>query len=278
MPRRNTPQGSRWRQLRRALGVDGAGGLSRPRAAEGSLAAQLEGRTFLSSAVTGHDLVRGTTIHLEFASDQQLQVYAGCNHISGTLRYDGSRLTVDDVGKTEMGCDRPLVDQDAWICNLLRAGVDADLVGDSLILTGERVSLRLIDRRVADPDQPVEGITWALEGILTGNGPAAALSSVPEGIAATLRIENGRIHFFDGRREYTGTATVTSDSVHVLPQMTSSPSGSTAPVAESMDMSALMRDFSYQVTARQLIITGAGDAGLMFVANDDAPAEDEVTS
>lgn len=236
----------------------------------GQLADQLDGRTFLSSTTIGRDLVRGATIHVDFRGDRRLKVYAGCNHISGNLRWDGQRLSVDQLSITEMACEQSLMDQDEWLATLLQSGLDAYLDGDALTLTAEGVSLQLIDRRAADPDRPLENTTWTLDGVISGSGPTRALSSVPQDITATLLIAEGRIRFFDGCSDYDGAVNVTTNTVQVRDEITSSPARSGAAGADAIDVSILTQDFHYQIAAHQLTVTGAGDAGLMFVAISDA--------
>ncbi|MFC6705377.1 META domain-containing protein [Flexivirga alba] len=130
--------------------------------ADGSLADRLAGRTFLSRTVIGRDLVPGSAISVDFGADRRLHVYAGCNHMSGDLRFDGPRLSVERMSTTEMRCERSLLDQDGWLASLLQPGLDAHLNGDALTLTGEGVTLQLMDRRAADPDRPLENTVWAL--------------------------------------------------------------------------------------------------------------------
>lgn len=243
----------------------------------GAGAARLAGRTFLSSSVTGHDLVAGSGISLAFDTDGRLVANAGCNTMSGSYRLDGGRLTVGDLATTEMGCDKPLMDQDGWLSDLLGAGLTATLNGDTLTLTGDGVTLHLTDRKVADPDRPLQGTTWRLDGIVSGTGPSSSVSSVPQGIAATLRIAGGKIHFFDGLNDYDGPVgsgaalTIGPDTVTIHGDIAGSAVGCASGSTCSVDMSVLRQDFHYQITADRLTVTGIGttaDKGLMFVSED----------
>lgn len=279
------PQGSRRRRLAQAMGLlfndDGTWGPlhlrtasgARMLSADGSLADQLRGRTFLSEEVTGRDLVRETTIEIRFGTDGQLHVSAGCNLMSGPVRWDGPRLSVSHLGATEMACDQPLMDQDAWFATLLQSGLDAALDGDTLTLAGREERLQFVDRVTADPDRPLESTTWTLDSVIIGTGPTCAWSPVPEDLSAILLIAEGRIHFCDGRKDYNGAVTVTTDTVQVRGDVASSPTDSESATAEPTDMSVLTEDFHDQITARQLIVTGASDTGLVFVAaNEDSTA------
>ncbi len=247
-------------------------------ASDGSPRARLVGRTFLSTAVVGHDLVAGSTIRLEFADDGQVWAGAGCNSMSGAARWNGPQLTVADLGMTEMGCEQPLMDQDSWLSGLLTSGLRAALDDDVLTLSGDDVRITLADRRVVDPDRPLQGTTWVLDGIITGGGESASVSSVPPGITATLRIGDGKIHFFDGLNDYDGPTgpdaalTVGAERVQITGEIGGSGVGCATGQQCSVDMSVLTEDFGYRITAGGLTVTGVGPTaghGLMFRAADD---------
>lgn len=148
----------------------------------------LTGRTFLSESVTGHELVEGTQLRLQFR-EGEVSATAGCNSLFGTLRVEGDRLFADDVGGTEMGCDPERHAQDAWITELLGSGPTYELDGDRLRLTAGEVVVTLLDREVADPDRPLEGTTWVLDGLVEGE----SVSSVPVDAETTLVFGDGRV-------------------------------------------------------------------------------------
>lgn len=126
----------------------------------------LNGRTFASVRVDGHRLVDGTQVLLAFDGDR-IQANAGCNHLSGTLAVDGDVLTASNLGGTEMGCPDGLNDQDAWLSELLAAGAEATLKGDTLTLTKDAVVIELVEKEVpdGDGDEPTSD-----EGGVVGSG------------------------------------------------------------------------------------------------------------
>ena len=73
------------------------------------------------------------------------------------------------------------------------------------------------DREVADPDRPIEGTNWILDGIRTGD----AVSSVPAGVTASIRIADGQIAVNDGCNVGSGTVTVAADTLTFGPLMMS---------------------------------------------------------
>ncbi|KAA1429372.1 META domain-containing protein [Nocardioides antri] len=118
----------------------------------------LDGRTFASVRVDGHQLVDDTRIQIGFAGDD-ISVNAGCNHLFGTVALNGDRLEVGTMGGTEMGCPDGRNDQDAWISQFLSAGPDVGLDGDTLTLTGSDVVIELVEVQVPEaptgnPDEP----------------------------------------------------------------------------------------------------------------------------
>ena len=53
--------------------------------------------------------------------------------------------------------------------------------------TAGDVVIRLLDRKIADPDLPLVGPTWTVNSIITGD----AVSSIPDGVSATLTFDQG---------------------------------------------------------------------------------------
>lgn len=148
-----------------------------------------EGRTFLSTSVSQDaavkPLVEGTRIELSFGEERRVSANAGCNIMAGTGRIDEGKLMVDSLSVTEMGCSGGRMEQDAWVADFLTSGPRLAIEGDELTLTGERITIVLTDRRVADPDRPLAGTIWVVDTLFAGD----AASSVPPSVPATLVID-----------------------------------------------------------------------------------------
>ncbi len=256
-----------------------------------SVAQAVTGRTFLSTGAHGHDLAPGSTIRIEFGKDGSVSASAGCNQMGGTARWDGAVLTIPNMAMTEMGCETALMDQEHWFGDLLTAGVTVALTGNELTLAANGVILDLLDRTVADPDRPLVGTDWVLDGIISGTGDSGSVSSIPGGIHATLRIDAERLSFFDGLNgcgttpEPGSRIEIDGNTVHVPDAPACTAKGCAIPDGGggapcSVDMSVLGSDFHYEITGGRLTITGLGPTagrGLTFHAADN-PAPDDVTA
>ena len=154
----------------------------------------LRDRTFLSESVTegGADrpLVTGTVIRLSFEGDNRIGATAGCNSMGGRVRVEDRRLVIGPLDTTEMGCDPERHAQDEWLAGVLQRDPRWRLDGDRLRLTAGGTVITLVDRRTVDPDRPLEGTTWVLDGISDGE----TASSVPEGVRATIFFSGGRVN------------------------------------------------------------------------------------
>ena len=176
-------------------------------------AEELTDRDYLSVAVTeggaARALVNGTRIRINFGAAEgndravgALVANAGCNSISGTYRIDGDRLVFDSAGMTEMGCDAERHAQDDWLAGFLASKPTVRFVKSDLTLDNGAISIRLLDREVAEPDLNIVGPTWTVESIIDGD----AVSSVPEGATATLLFKaDGSVEVDTGCNRGSGT-------------------------------------------------------------------------
>jgi heat shock protein HslJ len=174
----------------------------------------LDGRQFVSITVekngTLQPLVSGTKIRLTF-SGGSIGASAGCNSMSGDYSITGDKLVVGELATTEMGCPADLQAQDVWLAGLLAAHPQFALQGSNLVLSSDGTVVTLLDREVAEPDQPLVGITWGLTTIIDGD----IASSVPAGVSATILFTaDGKVQFDSGCNAGGGNYTVDGDSLH----------------------------------------------------------------
>lgn len=142
-------------------------------------AEDLDGSSFTSTRVSGHDLVAGTTVHLEFA-DGRMTANAGCNTMSGGFSVTAGKLAwTGQPVSTMMGCDDARSAQDRWLSQLLTTGVAA--TGDPtavLSLIADPVTMTL-ERSTPTDASTLLGTSWTV----TGYSDGTTASTVAEGLA-----------------------------------------------------------------------------------------------
>ena len=158
----------------------------------------LAGRAFLSVSVTdggaARQLVAGTRIRLGF-DEETVTISAGCNSLGGQYTIDGTQLVLGNTFTTEMGCAPDLMAQDGWLSTFLGSKPTIVLIGSDLTLSGGSTVIKLVDRKVAEPDVALTAAPWQVESIIAGD----AVSSVPDGATATLRFnDDGTVTVDDG--------------------------------------------------------------------------------
>lgn len=206
-------------------------------------------------------LVPGSEIRLTFAGDQ-LGITAGCNTMSGMFRLDGTRLTVEGLASTEMGCEQALMAQDAWVAGLFAEPVQLNVGNDAAIISGD-VVLMLTDREIASPDLPLVGTRWDLDTLIDGD----VASSVPAGADGFLRIEGTQVSLKDGCNSGAGTVEISGDML-VVDQLSRTKKLCRG-TAEVEDAFAAVLDgaASYKIEENRLTITH-DDRGLGFRSAD----------
>jgi heat shock protein HslJ len=228
---------------------------------------ELDGREFLSTRSDGFEIVDGSTIRVSFA-DGMMTASPGCNMLSGG-RYtiDGDTISVEPAGMTEMACDVPRMDQDARFVEFLSGPLTITLEADELTLTSSAASITFLDRRVADPDRPLEATSWVVDTIISGE----AASSVPGNAVASLTIVDGVAQVEAGCNSGTAPVTVGDGTITFGPLVVTDMACET-PVMELEEavVATLTGDVTYQITASRLTLTN-GDVGLGLVAPESTP-------
>lgn len=225
-----------------------------------TLAAALDGRTFLSTDLQGAVLVAGSRVSLTFM-DGSLQASGGCNSMGGTYTIDGDRLTTTQQFMTEMACAEPRMQQDEWLARFL-GGATITLAGDTLTMAEGTIRLTLMDQEVATPDQPMQGTRWVVDGIVSGD----SVSSVPDGVTATMRIADGRVDLEAGCNTGGGTVEMAADTLTFGPiALTKMGCEPGAMAVEGAIVRVLAGTVGYAIQADVLTLD-AGDTGLMLRA------------
>lgn len=137
--------------------------------------ALLEAASFVSTSVEGRELLPGTEVWLSF-DEQTLAVSGGCNTSFGPVRLDDGTLGWEsDPASTMIACSAEETEQDAWVSDLLAAGVAATTDGADLSLESGEVSL-VLEREPPVALETLLGRTWSVVGTLT-DGTTSRLPS-----------------------------------------------------------------------------------------------------
>lgn len=228
-----------------------------------SPAGSLDGRTFLSVATVDFELVAGTTVRLSFR-DGALSASAGCNTMSGAYTIDGDTLVVTSLAMTEMGCEQPLMDQDERLASFLMSAPFVALEGDGLRLTnataGAVGEIEFLDREVADPDRPLEGTTWTVTTLISGD----SASSIPLGATATIVVADGRAVVAAGCNSGSAAVTVGDGILTFGPlALTKMRCDEAAMVLETAVVATLSGEVTYSIEAASLTLQH-GTTGLVL--------------
>ena len=97
-------------------------------------AADLSDSVYDLSEITGHTLVKDSTVELVFDSGT-VSVHAGCNRLFGAFSIDDGHLSTPQLAATLMACEEPLMEQDQWMTGFLEAGPQIRTGEDLLVLT-----------------------------------------------------------------------------------------------------------------------------------------------
>lgn len=166
-------------------------------------AADLDGRTFISTDVKGETLIEGSHVSLVFTADTVAAV-AGCNTMTGGYTIKDGTFAAPALAQTMMACDEPAMAQDAWVASLLQSAA-ATLDGSTLTLSQGDTMLTLGDSGTVANDNALDGGSWALDSLSDGTTTQAA----PDG--AFLAVTDGQLYVATGCNRGFGGVKVNAD-------------------------------------------------------------------
>jgi heat shock protein HslJ len=187
--------------------------------------------------------------------------------MGGTWSLDGTTLVAAINMMTEMACDEDRMAQDEWISTFLSGGLSAAIDADELVLTGAGVTMTLLDREVADPDQPLEGTTWVLDGIQAATGDDSAVSSVPAGLRSTLTLDGGQLAVDTGCNTGNASASLDGTTLTIGPlALTKRGCEPDATELERVVAAVLQGAVAVEIDGGMLHLTGPS-GGLLYAAS-----------
>jgi heat shock protein HslJ len=154
------------------------------------------------------ELVPGTRISLSFSTDT-MGASAGCNSMGGAYSIDGEVLIVGDMNMTEMGCDAGRHQQDEFLATFLGESPFLVLDGDQLTLTSGPTEMTLLDTSVANPNRPIIGTNWEVDGFIDRDVAMAFVTDAPGTVVFT---DESMMIAFDGCRNIEASVEVSDGS------------------------------------------------------------------
>jgi len=219
----------------------------------------LNGKTFNSTEVKGHELVDGTMITLSFGPDA-LTASAGCNSIRGAMEVDDGSFYLSKTAGTLVGCPSDRQAQDEWLTSVLGAGLRPYDDGGNLLLLGRGVEITMEEGTVPGGPPPIVGTTWELNSY---SGSDGTVSSVKQGVRLPFILfkGNGTLSIFDGCDEGKGLADVYEDRgmirFAVVRSTLKTCPGLTGEVSDAM-LRVLEGETSYTFEGQNLVISRKG--------------------
>jgi heat shock protein HslJ len=244
------------------LGLTACGGITTP-----TISSSVDGDWQLVSAqVDGEPLELSASHRVTLSIDgDEVGGISGCNHYGGEIRIEGQRVSIGQLGGTDMACSPPEVMEleIAYLTALQR--VDQVSGGNALVLTGTDAELRY-EQVPPVPTADLVGTEWVLDSIASDTGPDAAVSSTVGEPATLLLNEDGSLLASTGCRDVTGSYTTVGDEI-VVTEM--SADGDCQPEVEAQDdhvVSVLGDGFRVSIDGQHLTVTSRDGAGSVYVA------------
>jgi heat shock protein HslJ len=227
----------------------------------------LDGKTFVSTGVTGHTLVPGSEVTIAF-SNGAVRASAGCNSMGGSVTIiDGVLGGGESFSSTLMGCSDDLAAQDTWLAAFLAAAPTLVLDGDTLTMTAKDATITLTSQASSTMLAPLVGTTWTLEGIVAVT--AQSVSSLPTGVEPPTLVlgSDGQAAIATGCN--TGGASYSTDGQTISfgpVRMTKrSCVDDDAESVQAAVVAVLDGDVTFTIEGSRLTLT-KGDQGLMYRA------------
>ena len=186
---------------------------------------------------------------------------SACNHYFGDFGVVDGRVSLTNLGGTEMACDEPTMTLEAAYLQGLAAVQGATVNSDSLVLAGPGVQLQF-ERIVPPPVSDMVGTDWLLEAVLDGD---AAMS--PLGEPATLRFDDdGTFSGSTGCRTFAGSYALDGGQVAITQWALEGECEGDVAGQDSTIVTVLGDGFQVSLDANQLTLADASGLGLDYLA------------
>lgn len=135
---------------------------------------------------------------------------SACNHYFGDFGVVDGRVSLTNLGGTEIACEEPAMTLETAYLKGLAAVQGATVNSDSLVLAGPGVQLQF-ERVVPPPVSDMVGTDWLLESVISGD-----MAIAPVGEPVTLRFnEDSTFQGSTGCRTFSGSYALNGEQVAI---------------------------------------------------------------
>lgn len=225
----------------------------------------LRDRTFLSTAVSEggkpYPLSEKTRVRLTFTGDGRLIADAGCNSMQGSVKLGGGTIEVSELGSTGIGCPGNLHEQDTWLSRFLSSKPAWKLDGTTLVVSSSSTEVTLADRKVAEPDLPLQGTKWTVDTLVDGE----VASTTPNAGTAWLVFDKETVQVSAGCNSGSGTYQVSGDILRIGDVATTRKACEPDLMTlETAVLGTLQGEVTYKIEANALTLKGPNGKGLQL--------------
>jgi len=220
----------------------------------------LEGTSWTVTAINGTAPITGNAPTMEF-TDAAVTGSASCNRYNAAFTQDGSKVTITPGVTTQMACGADVMTQEHAFTVALTQVSGARTNGEGAELTDSAGKAVLSLARITD--KPLEGTTWTLTGIISGETVASPVTES----TVTLTIAEGQL---SGKacNSFRGSVTTADGSIKVGPLASTKMACTSTELSaqETTVLTTLQAASGYTIRGNELTITADDGTGLVFTA------------
>jgi heat shock protein HslJ len=206
----------------------------------------------------------GTSITLEFGTDNRIGGSGGCNLYFASYDVSGTKITIGQAGSTEMYCGTPgVMEQESTYLSLLSTVKSVTADDNHLTLSDAQGTPVLSFARIVPRlPEPLVGTTWRLESFHTED----TVSSVLSGITITAVFEeDGRVIGSAGCNTYFARYNLTGNLLSISTIGTTKMNCGTPGVMEQENtyLALLGKVTTFTIEGERMSVADAGGATLL---------------
>lgn len=221
--------------------------------------AQLTGKVWVLTSLSGKPPLRATVLTAEFTDGKTISGSSGCNRYSGRYSVSGNKLRVTGpLASTQRACAKAIMSQEASFQKALLSARSYEVSGATLTLrsAGGKVVLRFKAQT-----QQLVGTSWMV--VAYNNGKQAVVSVLTGTKLTATFSKDGNVGGFAGCNDYNATYKSSAPKLTVGP-VTSTRKHCAEPAGvmeqETAYLAALQTSTTYRIEGRTLELRTTGGA------------------